>query len=54
MPAGRAESGAPLGVQLVAAWGHDAKLLAAAAAYEAATSRRAQGAEGETERPSYV
>ena len=36
MPAGHAESGAPLGVQLVAAWGHDAKLLAAAAAYEAA------------------
>jgi aspartyl-tRNA(Asn)/glutamyl-tRNA(Gln) amidotransferase subunit A len=37
MPAAQAESsGAPLGVQLVARWGHDAKLLAAATAYEAA------------------
>jgi aspartyl-tRNA(Asn)/glutamyl-tRNA(Gln) amidotransferase subunit A len=34
MPAGLCENGAPLGVQLVAPWAHDAALLAAAAAYE--------------------
>ena len=34
MPAGLAESGAPLGVQLVAPWARDALLLAAAQAYE--------------------
>jgi aspartyl-tRNA(Asn)/glutamyl-tRNA(Gln) amidotransferase subunit A len=36
MPAGLAESGAPLGVQLVAPWAKDAALLAAAHAYECA------------------
>jgi aspartyl-tRNA(Asn)/glutamyl-tRNA(Gln) amidotransferase subunit A len=40
MPAGLAANGAPLGVQLVAPWAHDAALLAAAAAYERASSRR--------------
>jgi len=37
MPAGVAANGAPLGVQLVAPWAHDAALLAAAAAYERAS-----------------
>jgi aspartyl-tRNA(Asn)/glutamyl-tRNA(Gln) amidotransferase subunit A len=37
LPAGFAASGAPLGVQLVAGWGGDALLLAAATAYESAT-----------------
>lgn len=43
IPAGFASSSAPLGVQLVAPWGQDARLLAAAAAYEAevAMQRRA-------------
>jgi aspartyl-tRNA(Asn)/glutamyl-tRNA(Gln) amidotransferase subunit A len=36
MPAGQAQSGAPLGIQLVANWGQDAKLLAAARTYETA------------------
>jgi aspartyl-tRNA(Asn)/glutamyl-tRNA(Gln) amidotransferase subunit A len=40
LPAGLAACGAPLGVQLVAPFGDDAKLLAAAHAYEAAIARR--------------
>jgi aspartyl-tRNA(Asn)/glutamyl-tRNA(Gln) amidotransferase subunit A len=39
LPAGLAACGAPLGVQLVAPFGDDAKLLAAAHAYEAAIAR---------------
>ena len=38
VPASFAGSGAPLGVQLVAPWGYDARLLAAASAYEKATA----------------
>ena len=38
MPAGFAACGAPLGVQLVAPWGRDARVLAAAAAYGGACS----------------
>ena len=40
MPAGVAACGAPLGVQLVAPWGHDARVLAAAAAYGRACSTK--------------
>jgi aspartyl-tRNA(Asn)/glutamyl-tRNA(Gln) amidotransferase subunit A len=40
MPAGLAGNGAPLGVQLVAPWAHDAALLAAATAYERASPPR--------------
>ena len=39
LPAGLAACGAPLGVQLVAGFGQDARLLAAARAYEAAIGR---------------
>ncbi|HWP25276.1 MAG TPA: amidase [Xanthobacteraceae bacterium] len=38
VPAGFAGSGAPLGIQLVAPWGEDARLLTAAAVYEAAVA----------------
>jgi aspartyl-tRNA(Asn)/glutamyl-tRNA(Gln) amidotransferase subunit A len=40
IPAGVAACGAPLGVQLVAPWGREARLLAAAAAYERAYSTK--------------
>jgi aspartyl-tRNA(Asn)/glutamyl-tRNA(Gln) amidotransferase subunit A len=43
MPAGFAASGAPFGVQLVAGWGRDALLLAAAAEYEAAAGPQRTG-----------
>jgi aspartyl-tRNA(Asn)/glutamyl-tRNA(Gln) amidotransferase subunit A len=38
MPAGLAQCGAPLGVQLVAPWARDGALLAAACAYEGASA----------------